>query len=171
MQKDPLPLLNRYAYAGNNAANLTDPSGLWPCPFCGKAKNAVQTVVTHAGDFAESAKGVTTDIAAGLWSLNCLDAAIGVGAILATVALPEFAPGIALGYQLAHGGLIVGNAAAFAVAAGINASQIDTKEGVSINNVVNGGGIAASGVAAASAVLWFAGPGTPYAASVFTQTT
>ncbi len=28
LQKDPLPLGNRYAYAGNNAANVTDPSGL-----------------------------------------------------------------------------------------------------------------------------------------------
>ncbi len=43
LQKDPLPLVNRYAYAGNNAANLTDPSGLLPCPGCDKIRHAART--------------------------------------------------------------------------------------------------------------------------------
>ena len=30
VSQDPLPLLQRYAYAGNNPANLVDPSGLSP---------------------------------------------------------------------------------------------------------------------------------------------
>ncbi|HYM15229.1 MAG TPA: RHS repeat-associated core domain-containing protein [Dehalococcoidia bacterium] len=51
LQRDPLPLLNEYAYVGNNPVNLTDPYGLWPhppCPACDKIKHAVRKLAVTA---------------------------------------------------------------------------------------------------------------------------
>jgi RHS repeat-associated protein len=49
--RDPLPLMQRYAYVGGNPVNLTDPSGLcpWGVPqsVCKAGSNA-KTVGTHA---------------------------------------------------------------------------------------------------------------------------
>ena len=41
-QRDPLPLLQRYAYANDNPANLVDPSGLTPFAELMAAERAVQ---------------------------------------------------------------------------------------------------------------------------------
>ena len=56
LSRDPVPFLQRYAYVGNNPANLTDPYGLFPCPGCG-------AVVDKIGDAVEC----------GLNRLDCVD--------------------------------------------------------------------------------------------------
>jgi RHS repeat-associated protein len=56
LQQDPLPLKNRYAYAGNNAANLMDPSGNLPCPGCGKIRRAASTAVDEVASVITDGK-------------------------------------------------------------------------------------------------------------------
>ncbi|MDP9238065.1 MAG: RHS repeat-associated core domain-containing protein [Chloroflexota bacterium] len=70
LQQDPLPLINRYAYARNSAANLTDPNGLFPCPGCGKIRHAASTAV-------DDVASVITDGKLGYVDLN-LTACYGV---------------------------------------------------------------------------------------------
>lgn len=51
VSRDPLPLLQRYAYVGGNPANLMDPDGLWPkppCPGCGKVRDVAHEVASAA---------------------------------------------------------------------------------------------------------------------------
>ncbi|MDP9237151.1 MAG: hypothetical protein M3P30_07095 [Chloroflexota bacterium] len=42
LQRDGVPLINRYSYSGNNPANLTDPTGNFPCPRCKQLKKAIE---------------------------------------------------------------------------------------------------------------------------------
>jgi len=50
--QDPLPLLQRYGYVNGNPVNLTDPTGQFPCPGCGKVKSAVSSTVDATVDVA-----------------------------------------------------------------------------------------------------------------------
>jgi RHS repeat-associated protein len=60
VSKDPLPLVNRHAYVGNNPANYVDPYGLLPCPGCGIVKNAVdQTLAATDGTLQVAQAGLS----------------------------------------------------------------------------------------------------------------
>lgn len=53
LSQDPLPLLQRYPYVGNNPVNLVDPYGLIPCPGCGIVKDIVTKPVNDFKDTVE----------------------------------------------------------------------------------------------------------------------
>jgi RHS repeat-associated protein len=61
LQQDPLPLINRYAYVGDNPVNFADPSGLFPCPGCGKLKRALNVVGSGAGVASSTAVDYLSD--------------------------------------------------------------------------------------------------------------
>ncbi len=48
--RDPLPLVRRYPYVGNNPVNLVDPYGLFPCPGCNVVMQIVTKPVNDARD-------------------------------------------------------------------------------------------------------------------------
>ncbi|HYM15230.1 MAG TPA: RHS repeat-associated core domain-containing protein [Dehalococcoidia bacterium] len=75
LQRDPLPFVQRYAYAGDNPANLVDPTGL--CPWCSlpspslraiqdwTAREIVHRVAGAVGASAQAARAAADAVAAG----------------------------------------------------------------------------------------------------------
>jgi hypothetical protein len=90
--------------------------------------------------------------------LDCLDAAIGIAGIAVIALAPELEPGVEVVVDLAHAGIIAASAGAFAVSAGIGASEIRPKEGASFDNVFGGGIFVTSTLAYAVSPLHYAAP-------------
>lgn len=63
--RDPLPLMQRYAYVGGNPVNLVDPTGLWPCRGCILPKPSISAISewteVHVIDPLQNAPGAVRD--------------------------------------------------------------------------------------------------------------
>jgi RHS repeat-associated protein len=117
--RDPLPLVQRYAYVGGNPANLVDPSGEFPCPGCDKLKPG-----SGLADAIGSRVGAVAVIA-----LDGTNAALQTSAAFTTDGrvlygcLMGLEAGAAAGMVGAAGGCLVGGTAAYLLAQSQTAPQ------------------------------------------------
>lgn len=128
LSKDPLPLINRYSYAGNNAANLTDPSGM-----CGGGWNPAK-YLDCPGKFIQHHPDVQRNIVltADVVALSFTGASAAITDV-ATIAGCSIGPeGCVVGYGLGMGATtgfrLAGNAAS---ATSTIVACIPPKEGAS----------------------------------------
>jgi RHS repeat-associated protein len=153
--RDPFPGLtsvpatqNPYAYALNNPATLSDPTGrysvmdlltdLRPDFTCSLAVSLSN--FGCIGDFLNAISEYNEfvfDFLGRFATLNCLSAGLALSAVL----LPTPAGGLLLGAYIGYQFL------GWTTSTAINASQIDTKEGVSFSNASSGGAALADFVA------------------------
>ncbi len=171
LMRDPLAgssrrpgTLNRYAYVTNNPASLIDPYGLFGFSDITDTVSDVTDTVSNAVEYTEHAAAKTASAAASaatatgeflerFGTLNCLSFAINAAAVTATLLAPELTPELALSLQLLNAGILMGDKVAFAATTIINFSQVDNKEGVSVNNILDLSGVATSGASTLAGTL------------------
>lgn len=101
--RDPLPLMQRYAYVGGNPVNYVDPTGLFPCPGCDWVKDKI----SDAGECIKNKGDCVVDYVTDPWNYGGW---IQMGSTaLGTLACPASGTGIgALGCGLAAVGYLYG---------------------------------------------------------------
>jgi RHS repeat-associated protein len=142
--RDPLPLLRRYAYVGENPVNLTDPSGLWPCPGCGKIRHAIAStddlLSSHGAELSKRLNQLAFDL--DLAAAAALDTGTGAfcsAAVLTGVGVAACPVVYAIGVVIASPVIISSNViSAISAVAGCYGTLGNEKGGgVSFRNVKN----------------------------------
>jgi len=163
LQKDPVPFIQRYAYAGNHPAGYVDPTGLFGINSLKKAARSIENTAVRGIQGAASA---TIDFLRPALTLNCLDAVVGIGALWIEATQPELIPlleeglgafrTVAVADSLKRGAApILLSAGGLSVGVATNTVQIDPKEGLSSSNLINAGGVVASASGSLGATLAF----------------
>jgi len=140
--RDPARAAHPYVYTGNNPVNLVDPLGLFGLDdIVGGAKKVGGVVTRTLGEGVRT----TVDFASRFATWNCLDAGIGILGVAASL---YFGPAPILITSTSQAWLRVAlreaDTAAFLFSTVVNSVQVNEKEGLSMNNAINGIGLGAS---------------------------